>query len=121
METTIKMKLSTDKMNEIFNSSLVNIKYFKAVTEIGNPRYFNYQEPIFFNITIRHNEDQKPKKLMTDAIKCKSFNIESRITRIECISITANTRKEAIKIAEENKSLNWEIVQEEERQLVSIG
>lgn len=51
----------------------------------------------------------------------KTFTIESRVTRIETVSITAKSRKEALKIAEENTSFNWQVVKDEERQLVSIS
>ena len=50
-----------------------------------------------------------------------TFNIESRVTRIEFAKVTANTRKEALKIAEEKKSLKWEQTHPEKRQLVSIS
>lgn len=51
----------------------------------------------------------------------KTFQIESRVTRIEFATVTAKTRKEAIQIAEESALLNWEVTHDEERQLVSIS
>jgi hypothetical protein len=51
----------------------------------------------------------------------KTFEIESRVTRIEFATVTAKSRKEAIQIAEESELLNWEVTHDEERQLVSIS
>ena len=51
----------------------------------------------------------------------KKYTIESRVSKIEMLEIKANSRKEAIKIAEQNKGLKWEETHPEERQLISIS
>ena len=65
--------------------------------------------------------DNKLKDILSEMKGINRYAIESTVTRIECVYITAKNRKEAIKIAEQNESLNWEITHEEERQLTSIS
>lgn len=50
----------------------------------------------------------------------KEFTIESKVTRIECAKVKANSKSDAIKFAENNPHIKWEETHEEERSLVSI-
>lgn len=63
----------------------------------------------------------KLNDILSEMKGINTYCIESRVERIECTYITAKNRKEAIKIAEQNQSLNWVTVKEEERKLTSIA
>jgi len=64
MHTTIKRKIRPSVMTTIFENfaSIVNVKYFKAQTSL------NGDEKVYYEITIRHNEEQNPKEQLNKAI-----------------------------------------------------
>jgi hypothetical protein len=51
----------------------------------------------------------------------KTYFIESRVTTIESIKITAKNKQDAIKIAKAKDDSKWEQTHAPERQLVSIS
>ena len=69
METTIKVNITGDTMNFIFDRGFINIRHF----ECENPNY-EPTEKNNFDVKIRHNENEKPKDLFTSAlIDCKNI------------------------------------------------
>ena len=69
MQTEIIKKISPKKMVELFdNTDLVNIRLFTAV---GRPIIYEGDEDVKINyrIIVRHNEDENPTDLLTNAIK----------------------------------------------------
>lgn len=68
METYIKKKLEGRVMEALFNdSSIVNIKYFRALN-LDDESQYDRNKKYFYEIKIRHPEDSDPKILLNAAI-----------------------------------------------------
>lgn len=66
METTITKRVKGSIIENIFESSSdVNIRYFNAKNIKGE---YDPENVYTFEIKIRHNEDEDPKKLLAKAI-----------------------------------------------------
>lgn len=66
METTITKRVKGSIIENIFeSSSTVNIRYFDAKNMKGK---YDPEKVYTFEIKIRHNEDEDPKKLLEKAI-----------------------------------------------------
>lgn len=73
MHTDLKVKLQGRFMEALFDHSpLVNIKYY--VAEL-NGYVYDSKKVYTYTVTIRHNEDEKPRELLNKAIKhWKQYN-----------------------------------------------
>jgi len=68
METYIKKKLEGRVMEALFNdSSIVNIKYFRALN-LDDESQYDQNKKYLYEIKIRHSEDSDPKILLNAAI-----------------------------------------------------
>jgi hypothetical protein len=68
METIITKRIKGSTMEAIFDSSNINVRYYKNLNLFFNA-IFDPEKVYTFEIKIRHNEDQEPKQLLEQAIK----------------------------------------------------
>lgn len=65
MQTTIKRKIRPSKMLKLFDMGKINIRWYEIADE--KTAIINKDDKIFYNITIRHNEDEKASDLFKKA------------------------------------------------------
>lgn len=69
METKIKVKATLKEVKEIFKSTeKVYIKFYKPSCKNFNIDEYD-NEKIFFDINVRHNENEDAKNLFNNALK----------------------------------------------------
>lgn len=67
MDTTIEKRIKSKHMDAMFQKmDIINIRYFKA--KKYDERTHDENKIYTYSITIRHNEDQNPKKLFESAL-----------------------------------------------------
>ena len=110
MHTTIRIKISPSMMFELYDKSeLVNVRFYEALNYVDSPDHKQY-----YNITIRHQEDQNPRAIIRDAIsqlkkdvvkepveKYKIFQVDFKgyFPVGNCLIIAAKDIKQAEKLA----------------------
>ncbi len=75
METTIKKKFTIDQIEELFESDLINIKFFQIQEEIS---YSDPNQKFNYKVSIRHSEDKPVYNIIEEALKHINILIKAK-------------------------------------------
>jgi hypothetical protein len=68
METKIIKKVKGSTMEKLFDSTIINIRYYKAL-DLENESDYDPEKKYKYEINIRHNEGKNAKKLFNEAVE----------------------------------------------------
>ena len=67
MHTDLKRKISPKNMIALFEMpEKINIRWYE---QLNPSEVTNDTDKVYYKLTIRHNEDENPRKLLTKALK----------------------------------------------------